>query len=578
MTVTAPFAAESVAGIREDRRLEPSFRSMRLWRALEAARAARRAVVLTGHTSDVLVCPGRGNLVRLPEYLAFFAAEHGGELVVVDARHGCRQLTPPGARCPSEPIGFPPASVRDLLDQVIASLGSHGSQVTILVDWACLELAADGGDLLRNLLEVPANPELSGAVHQLILVFRTEPPPRQLTAMPGFATINVDLPDSGERQYVLCETHDRSPVPLQAGSDVASVAVTLGGVDNDGLLRTAHEARAGIPLSSARMSEIKAAEIERTSGGTLVVDRSPAPNGLAGMAGLRLYLESCLAASMPLGAVLLAGVPGVGKTYSFRYLAQRLGLPALTFGQLRGGIVGQSEQNWERARRCLEANAPAVLLLDEVDLMGLGRRGTNLDSGVSDHLRTGILELANAGADLGITFVMATNNPAGMDPAGLDRCTVIPCLHPCLDESVEIIALAAEREGWELDAQGAREVLAARSALTTGRQLVRLLRRAARRAATAGHPHRIVTEDLRLAEADSLDVSDQFAQEYMALSALALADSQEVFPWVAAGRLGEPDQVPAYVTPLLDGERALDSAAMHARIAQLKSAGHGFAT
>ncbi|MDA8062050.1 MAG: ATP-binding protein [Actinomycetota bacterium] len=552
-------------------------RSARLWQDLEAARAARRTVLLTGQTSDVLVHPATSRLVRLPELLALFAAEHGGELVLVDSRQGCRTLSPPSAPCPQRPIARRPAPLRELLAALDGDLDGRAGAVTILADWACLELAGDDGALLRYLLEVPASPAAS-AGHQLVVVFRTGEPPAQLTGMPGFALVRVGLPDAEERRFVLSETDRRCPVPLEEGLDIDSVAINLGGIDSDGLLRCAHEARARAPLGAERISEIKAAEIERTSAGTLVVDRSMAPNGLAGMAGLRLYLESCRTARMPLGAILLAGVPGVGKTYSFRYLAQQLRLPAVVFGQLRAGIVGQSERNWQTARRCLEATAPAALLLDEVDLMGLGRRTTNLDSGVSDHLRTGILELANTCAESGISFVMATNNPAGMDPAGLDRCLVIPCLHPGLEESVQIMALAAEREGWSLDIDAARSVLAGRDRLNTGRHLVRLLRRAARHAASEGRAGRIDGADLHSADADSIPLTDQPAQEYMALSALALADSQESYPWVAAARLGETPEVPAYVRPFLDSDNNLDHAAMHVRINQLQASGHGFQT
>ena len=296
------------------------------------------------------------------------------------------------------------------------------------------------------------------------------------------------------------------------------------------------------------------------------------------MAGLRYLVESYLGAGVPLDPILLAGVPGVGKTYSFRWLAQRLALPAVFFGQLRGGIVGESEANWERARRSLEANSPAVLLLDEVDQVGLGKRGPNLDSGVSDRLRAGILELTNVARELGITFVMATNNPAGIDPAALDRVVVVPCLHPSTNEAVEIMILAAEREGWHLDADAARR--------GPDRPRRPGHRTSARAPAPTGRPARRCCvgipacrgEDLVAAAADGLDVSDHAAQEYMALSALTLADSQEVFPWVAAARLGEPVESRHTCRPLLDRNGALDMTAVHARVHQLRSAGHGFHT
>lgn len=59
-------------------------------------------------------------------------------------------------------------------------------------------------------------------------------------------------------------------------------------------------------------------------------------------------------------------------------------------------------------------------------------------------------------------------------------------------------------------------------------------------------------------------------------SALLLADSAEVFPWVAAARLGEPVELPSYLKPLLDRSGQLDMSAVHTRAHQLRSGGHGF--
>ncbi len=556
--------------------IEETARSAQLAADLELARAGRRAVILSGHTSDVFVERQEGKVVRLPEFLAIQAAQQGLELVLLDSRRGARQIVAPGSVAPMATLNAQPAPMLDLLETTLDVMGRRGMPVRLVAEWCCLELAADNGDLLRAFLEVPTSPVLSSGGHQLVLVFRTSDPPRELTVMPGFRSISVGLPDALERKYVMGQSHERSPIPLEEGLEVPGVATMLGGLDNDGLLRTGYEARAGAPLSVRRIADIKAHEIERVAGGTLLVHRGELPNGLAGMAGLRYYLESCLRAEVPLDPILLAGVPGVGKTYSFRWLAQELGLPAVSFGQLKGGIVGETEANFERASRSLKANAPACLLLNEVDQCGLGKRGHNLDAGVSDHLRARILELVNEARERGITVVMATNNPAGMDPAGLDRVVVVPCLHPTTTEAVEIMVLAADREGFQLDSEAAREMLVGRGGLVTGRQLVRLLRRAARHAATAGHAGLIQGDDLRSAAADGLDITNRDAQEYMALSALTLAESQECLPWVAAARLGEPIEVPPYLRALLQADGVLDMQAVHSRVDQLRSSGHGF--
>ncbi len=322
---------------------------------------------------------------------------------------------------------------------------SHQSAVTLFVDFACLALENDDGELLRRTLELPHNTRLAAGGHQLILGFRTEVPPRQISATPGWTVLHVPLPDAAERAYVLAQAAESAPVPLEPDLNLkrtSGTAAKLGGVDSDGLLRLyrSEKQRPSYLLSSARVVEVKAAEISRMAGGTLIVDRTPPPNGIAGMAGLRLHVEDSLAAGTPLEAILLAGVPGVGKTHSFRWLAHRLGLPAVksSVQDRPGGIVGESEQRWEQARSTLDANAPAVVFIDECDQIGLGSRTKNLDSGVSDRLRAGIFEVINDAVASGVIVCILgvpTILQLGSMSPGWTWLTVIPVLHPTVHES-----------------------------------------------------------------------------------------------------------------------------------------------
>jgi MoxR-like ATPase len=67
--------------------------------------------------------------------------------------------------------------------------------------------------------------------------------------------------------------------------------------------------------------------------------------------------------------VLLAGVPGCGKSLSARALAGAWGVPLLRLdvGRIFGGIVGASEANVRRAIQTAEAVSPCVLWIDEVE-------------------------------------------------------------------------------------------------------------------------------------------------------------------------------------------------------------------
>jgi hypothetical protein len=356
--------------------------------------------------------------------------------------------------------------------------------------------------------------------------------------------------------------------------DLDHLALTLGGVDADTLLRLAEESR-GSAVDSDRIGEVKSAEITRTAAGTIEVLRT-GDGKLAGLWNLRYYLAGRQAAKLPIGPVLLCGPPGCGKTLSFLWLARQLGLPAVKLGQLRGPFVGTSEENWLRARRTLEACSPVCVLLDEVEMIGLGVRGANMDSGVSDRMREGLLGILNDASDLGIVFVLASNNPAGIDVAGINRAMVLPVLNPTVNEAVEILMIEANKRLWALESSAALEVLTGRKELLTGRGLVRLLHSAAVIAARHERAGTILAEDVQSAFDLSLEAGDSPRQEYMALCALAHAESRDAWPWVAAMALGHTPEIPPYVLQLMDSMGELNLVSLRQRIDDLKAAGYGF--
>ena len=67
--------------------------------------------------------------------------------------------------------------------------------------------------------------------------------------------------------------------------------------------------------------------------------------------------------------VLLLGVPGVGKTMAAKALGNEVGLPTLQlqFSRVFGSLVGESEQRLAAALKVVEALAPVVLIIDEIE-------------------------------------------------------------------------------------------------------------------------------------------------------------------------------------------------------------------
>ena len=90
----------------------------------------------------------------------------------------------------------------------------------------------------------------------------------------------------------------------------------------------------------------------------------------------------------PLG-VLLLGVPGSGKSAFCKALGQETGRPTLIMdiGALMGSLVGSTEANIRQALRIVDAMAPCITMLDEVEkaFSGVASSGQS-DSGVTARL------------------------------------------------------------------------------------------------------------------------------------------------------------------------------------------------
>jgi len=67
--------------------------------------------------------------------------------------------------------------------------------------------------------------------------------------------------------------------------------------------------------------------------------------------------------------ILLAGLPGSGKSLSAKAIASVLNVPLirLDLGTLKGGLVGESEANMKKATKLIDAIGDCVVWLDEVE-------------------------------------------------------------------------------------------------------------------------------------------------------------------------------------------------------------------
>ena len=85
--------------------------------------------------------------------------------------------------------------------------------------------------------------------------------------------------------------------------------------------------------------------------------------------------------------VLVTGIPGCGKSLTAKAMSTIWQLPLLRLdlGKIFSGIVGSSEENMRKAISTVEAVAPAILWVDEIE-KGLNGVSSANDSGVSSRI------------------------------------------------------------------------------------------------------------------------------------------------------------------------------------------------
>ncbi|OYP33983.1 AAA family ATPase [Rhodopirellula sp. MGV] len=222
----------------------------------------------------------------------------------------------------------------------------------------------------------------------------------------GFIVIlspTVQLPLELEKLFVVVEHQlpDRSQL-LEIADGIATESGEMpSGTERDlvidaatGLTRL--EAENAFSLSLVRYSklepsaiwELKTQMLKKT--GTLALHRGMESfEHLGGLDSLKSFTKRSLLrrsdvnGPRPKGALLLSP-PGCGKSAFCKALGREVGRPVvvLDVGSLLGSLVGQSEERTRAALRTIDALAPCVCMIDEVEKAFAGMASQN-DSGVS---------------------------------------------------------------------------------------------------------------------------------------------------------------------------------------------------
>jgi SpoVK/Ycf46/Vps4 family AAA+-type ATPase len=149
-------------------------------------------------------------------------------------------------------------------------------------------------------------------------------------------------------------------------------------------------------------------------------------NSLGGMASLKAFCKRSLlqpSRENPLKrprGVLLLSPPGCGKSQFCKSLGKEVGRPVviLDVGSLMGSLVGQSEERTRQALRIIDAMAPCVAMIDEVEKAFAGVNGQG-DSGVAARMfGTFLTWLSDHDSDV---FVVCTANDVSKLPPEFGR-------------------------------------------------------------------------------------------------------------------------------------------------------------
>lgn len=257
----------------------------------------------------------------------------------------------------------------------------------------------------------------------------------------GIATEDGELPDGDELQVVL---------------DAAS-----------GLSR--FEAEGAFSLSLVREGrvtpdavwELKTQTLRKS--GLLTLHRGTDNfDSLGGLSALKAFAKRALLQpkrerrdTRPRG-VLLLSPPGCGKSQFCKALGNEVGRPVLILdvGSLMGSLVGQSEERTRKALQIVDAMAPCVLMIDEIEkaFAGVGSSGQT-DSGVSARMfGTFLTWLNDHTSDV---FVVATSNDVTKLPPEFGRSerfdAVAFCDLPAREQKDRIWDMYLQRFGLEAD-------------------------------------------------------------------------------------------------------------------------------
>ncbi len=210
--------------------------------------------------------------------------------------------------------------------------------------------------------------------------------PRELEKL--FVVLRHELPSREQLAVIAHELASGEELPTgEQFNAVLDAAAGLTRYEAEGAfsLSLVREGR----LSPATILTLKVQQLQQTNLVTMRAGRERFAD-LGGLAALKSFCLRALRPQPPDSpvqpkGVLLLSPPGCGKSAIAKALGSEVNRPTLrlNLGALMGSLVGQTEANTRRAIAIIEAMAPCLVFIDEIDkgLSGVG--GQAGDGGVS---------------------------------------------------------------------------------------------------------------------------------------------------------------------------------------------------
>ena len=242
--------------------------------------------------------------------------------------------------------------------------------------------------------------------------------------------VRVALPDAGELRAVV-DAVIRSTGAIAEPVVRQRVVSAMQGLTVNQARQAVMAAVVNGSLDAADVADVQDRKVRAIAEGGLL-EYFPADDNtfqLAGMANLKAWLERAeiamgpeartLNIPLPKG-ILLAGVPGCGKSLAAKFIARQWGRPLLKLdaGSLYDKYIGESERNLRAALEMAESLAPIVLWIDEIE-KGLAVGGDDAGGAVGRRILGTFLTWMQEKRD--DIFVVATSNDLTILPPELQR-------------------------------------------------------------------------------------------------------------------------------------------------------------